>query len=58
MGMPRPLLARILLDQAAATGVKTRFGLTVTGLEGAPQTPRVTVTFPDVRPIPVARAIV
>lgn len=33
MGMPRPLLARILLDQAAATGVKTRFGLTATGLE-------------------------
>jgi 2-polyprenyl-6-methoxyphenol hydroxylase-like FAD-dependent oxidoreductase len=33
MGMPRPLLARILLDQATAAGVKTRFGLTATGLE-------------------------
>ncbi|GAA5162245.1 FAD-dependent oxidoreductase [Amycolatopsis dongchuanensis] len=42
MGMPRPALARILLDRAAETGVKTRFGVTVTELdtEGA-------VTFSD-----------
>jgi 2-polyprenyl-6-methoxyphenol hydroxylase-like FAD-dependent oxidoreductase len=33
MGMPRPVLARILLDRAAETGVKTRFGITVTQLE-------------------------
>jgi 2-polyprenyl-6-methoxyphenol hydroxylase-like FAD-dependent oxidoreductase len=33
MGMPRPLLARILLDQAMASGVKTRFGVTATRLE-------------------------
>ncbi|GAA3814125.1 FAD-dependent oxidoreductase [Amycolatopsis tucumanensis] len=33
MGMPRPALARILLERAAETGVKTRFGVTVTELE-------------------------
>lgn len=33
MGMPRPALARILLDQAAVAGVKTRFGVTATRLE-------------------------
>jgi 2-polyprenyl-6-methoxyphenol hydroxylase-like FAD-dependent oxidoreductase len=33
MGMPRPALARILLDRAHETGVKTRFGDTVTRLE-------------------------
>lgn len=33
MGMPRPLLARILLDQAATAGVKSRFGLTATRLD-------------------------
>ena len=32
MGMPRPVLARILLDRAAEVGVKTRFGVTVRGL--------------------------
>ncbi|WP_410659624.1 FAD-dependent monooxygenase [Amycolatopsis sp. lyj-112] len=31
-GMPRPDLARILHDRAAAVGVRTRFGVTVTGL--------------------------
>ncbi len=45
MGMPRPLLARILLDQAAATGVKTRFGVTVAGLEQ--DATGVEVTFTD-----------
>ncbi|GGU15395.1 FAD-dependent oxidoreductase [Lentzea flava] len=45
MGMPRPLLARILLDQAAATGVKTRFGLTATRLEQ--DGTGVDVTFTD-----------
>lgn len=33
MGMPRPALARILLDRAAVAGVKTRFGTTVTRLD-------------------------
>jgi 2-polyprenyl-6-methoxyphenol hydroxylase-like FAD-dependent oxidoreductase len=33
MGMPRPTLARILLDRAAVAGVKTRFGTTVTRLD-------------------------
>jgi 2-polyprenyl-6-methoxyphenol hydroxylase-like FAD-dependent oxidoreductase len=32
MGMPRPELARILLDRAAAAGVKVRFGTTTTEL--------------------------
>jgi 2-polyprenyl-6-methoxyphenol hydroxylase-like FAD-dependent oxidoreductase len=32
MGMPRPELARILLDRAAAAGVKVRFGTTTTDL--------------------------
>ncbi|HEX8867041.1 MAG TPA: FAD-dependent monooxygenase [Lentzea sp.] len=45
MGMPRPLLARILLDQAAATGVKTRFGVTAAGL--AQDATGVEVTFTD-----------
>ncbi|MGN6220435.1 MAG: FAD-dependent monooxygenase [Microbacterium sp.] len=33
MGMPRPALARILLDHAQKAGAKVRFGATVTGLE-------------------------
>ncbi|GAA0459112.1 FAD-dependent oxidoreductase [Paractinoplanes deccanensis] len=33
LGMPRPGLARILLDRAAETGVKVRFGTTCTALE-------------------------
>ncbi|MCP2242637.1 FAD-dependent oxidoreductase [Lentzea aerocolonigenes] len=45
MGMPRPLLARILLDQAIATGVKTSFGVTVAGLEQ--DATGVEVTFTD-----------
>jgi len=45
MGMPRPLLARILLDQAAATGVKTSFGVTAAGLEQ--DATGVEVTFTD-----------
>jgi 2-polyprenyl-6-methoxyphenol hydroxylase-like FAD-dependent oxidoreductase len=32
MGMPRPALARILLDRARAAGVRTSFGSTVTAL--------------------------
>lgn len=45
MGMPRPLLARILLNQATATGVKTSFGVTVAGLEQ--DATGVEVTFTD-----------
>jgi 2-polyprenyl-6-methoxyphenol hydroxylase-like FAD-dependent oxidoreductase len=33
MGMPRPVLARILLDRATEVGVKIRFGVTTTGME-------------------------
>jgi 2-polyprenyl-6-methoxyphenol hydroxylase-like FAD-dependent oxidoreductase len=33
MGMPRPALARILLDHAQKAGANVRFGATVTGLE-------------------------
>lgn len=45
MGMPRPVLARILLDRAAEVGVKTRFGVTVTGLEQ--DSAAVEATFTD-----------
>jgi 2-polyprenyl-6-methoxyphenol hydroxylase-like FAD-dependent oxidoreductase len=45
MGMPRPLLARILLDQAAVAGVKTRFGVTAAGL--VQDATGVEVTFTD-----------
>ncbi|MFC3895780.1 FAD-dependent oxidoreductase [Lentzea rhizosphaerae] len=45
MGMPRPLLARILLDQAAVAGVKTSFGVTAAGLEQ--DATGVEVTFTD-----------
>src|SRR3954447_1699438 len=45
MGIPRPELARILLDRAAAAGVKVRFGTTTTELvqDGT----GVDVTFAD-----------
>jgi 2-polyprenyl-6-methoxyphenol hydroxylase-like FAD-dependent oxidoreductase len=43
MGMPRPALARILLDRATEAGVKTRFGVTVTSL--AQHAAGVDVTF-------------
>ncbi|MCR2810928.1 MULTISPECIES: FAD-dependent oxidoreductase [unclassified Microbacterium] len=33
MGMPRPALARILLDRAEAAGVRTRFGIRVSGTQ-------------------------
>jgi 2-polyprenyl-6-methoxyphenol hydroxylase-like FAD-dependent oxidoreductase len=33
VGMPRPALARILLDRAAAVGARTRFGTTFTTLD-------------------------
>lgn len=33
LGMPRPVLARILMQRAVATGVKVRYGTTVTSLE-------------------------
>ncbi|MGW4214172.1 FAD-dependent monooxygenase [Lentzea sp. NPDC004789] len=45
MGMPRPLLARILLDQAVAAGVKTRFGVTAAGF--VQDATGVEVTFTD-----------
>ncbi|GGM93884.1 FAD-dependent oxidoreductase [Lentzea pudingi] len=45
MGMPRPTLARILLDQAAVAGVKSRFGVTATRLEQ--DTTGVDVTLTD-----------
>jgi 2-polyprenyl-6-methoxyphenol hydroxylase-like FAD-dependent oxidoreductase len=45
MGMPRPALAGILLDRAAEVGVKTRFGVTATGIAQDPG--GVDVTFSD-----------
>jgi 2-polyprenyl-6-methoxyphenol hydroxylase-like FAD-dependent oxidoreductase len=45
MGMPRPDLARILLDRAAAAGVKVRFGTTTTEL--VQDDAGVDVTFAD-----------
>ncbi|GAA3389293.1 FAD-dependent oxidoreductase [Cryptosporangium minutisporangium] len=45
LGMPRPELARILLDRAAAVGVKIRTGLTHTDLQ--PDDHGVDVTFSD-----------
>ncbi|WP_410622944.1 FAD-dependent oxidoreductase [Amycolatopsis sp. cmx-8-4] len=45
LGMPRPDLARILHDRAAATGAKIRFGLTVAAL--AQQADHVEVAFSD-----------
>jgi 2-polyprenyl-6-methoxyphenol hydroxylase-like FAD-dependent oxidoreductase len=45
MGMPRPELARILLDRAAEVGVKVRFGTTFTEL--AQDDDGVDVTFSD-----------
>ncbi len=45
LGMPRPDLARILTDRAAATGVKLRFGTTFTEL--AQDDDGVDVTFSD-----------
>lgn len=45
LGMPRPDLARILLGQAAAVGVKLRFGTTPTSL--AQDDAGVDVTFAD-----------
>jgi len=45
MGMPRPALARILLDRAAEAGVRTRFGATVTTL--ASDDTGVTATLSD-----------
>jgi 2-polyprenyl-6-methoxyphenol hydroxylase-like FAD-dependent oxidoreductase len=45
LGMPRPALARILLERAAEVGVKTRFGRTVTALES--DGTGVDVTFSD-----------
>ena len=45
MGMPRPELARILLDRAAEVGVKVRFGTTFTEL--AQDEDGVDVTFSD-----------
>src|SRR3954465_6000092 len=45
MGMPRPELARILLDRAAEVGVKVRFGTTFTEL--AQDDAGVDVTFSD-----------
>ncbi|HEX2072685.1 MAG TPA: FAD-dependent oxidoreductase [Geodermatophilus sp.] len=44
MGMPRPELARILLDRAAEVGVKLRFGTTFTELEQDAGGVDVTVT--------------
>jgi len=43
MGMPRPALARMLLDRATEAGVKTRFGVTATSL--AQNATGVDVTF-------------
>ena len=45
MGMPRPELARILLDRATTVGVKVRFGTTTTEL--AQDDDGVDVTFAD-----------
>jgi len=45
VGMPRPVLARILIDRALAVGVKIRFGTTFTQL--APDATGVDVTFSD-----------
>jgi 2-polyprenyl-6-methoxyphenol hydroxylase-like FAD-dependent oxidoreductase len=45
MGMPRPELARILLDRATEVGVKARFGTTFTDL--AQDDDGVDVTFSD-----------
>lgn len=45
MGMPRPDLARILLDRADNAGVKTRFGITTTDLRQ--DAAGVDVTFSD-----------
>jgi 2-polyprenyl-6-methoxyphenol hydroxylase-like FAD-dependent oxidoreductase len=45
MGMPRPELARILVDRAAEVGVKVRFGTTFTEL--AQDDDGVDVTFSD-----------
>ena len=45
VGMPRPELARILLDRAAAAGAKVRFGATVAAL--AQDDRGVDVTFAD-----------
>jgi 2-polyprenyl-6-methoxyphenol hydroxylase-like FAD-dependent oxidoreductase len=45
MGMPRPTLARILLDRAAEVGVKVRFGTTFTEL--TQDEVGVDVTFSD-----------
>ena len=45
MGMPRPELARILLDRATEVGVKVRFGTTFTDL--AQDDDGVDVTFSD-----------
>jgi 2-polyprenyl-6-methoxyphenol hydroxylase-like FAD-dependent oxidoreductase len=45
LGMPRPDLARILIDRAVETGVKVRFGTTYTALEH--DADGVHVTFAD-----------
>ena len=45
IGMPRPVLARILIDRAIAIGVKIRFGTTFTQL--AQDATGVDVTFSD-----------
>lgn len=45
LGMPRPDLARILVERAAAVGVKLRFGTTFTTLDQ--DAAGVTVTFAD-----------
>jgi 2-polyprenyl-6-methoxyphenol hydroxylase-like FAD-dependent oxidoreductase len=45
LGMPRPVLARILIDRAVATGVKIRFRTTFTQLAQDPQ--GVDVSFSD-----------
>jgi 2-polyprenyl-6-methoxyphenol hydroxylase-like FAD-dependent oxidoreductase len=45
LGMPRPDLARILHDRAAATGAKIRFGLTITELRQGES--HVEATFTD-----------
>ncbi len=50
MGMPRPELARILVDRAVEVGVKVRFGTTATGLaqdDSAEGEGGVDVTFSD-----------
>ena len=45
LGMPRPVLARVLLERAAQVGAKLRFGVTPTGLEQDGD--GVDVTFDD-----------